>query len=467
MARMNTNAGIPELLDSCASVPFVVKTHQPMKPMNRLLAFGVLPVVFLLGLAPVFAAEVKVVDPESARKAVRDAKPGDVVVLASGEWKDADLRLDGEGAEGNPITIRAEEPGKTMFTGASRIRLGGSHLVVSGLTLMNLNGAKADWLEFRIDSKRRANHCRVTDCMFYEQEDSTPQEEKNRWVGIFGTNNQIDHCTFRGKKNEGATLVVWLGEEDTGGHRIVANAFVDRPRLGKNGGETIRIGDSKTATIRANCLVEGNVFNRCDGETECISNKSCGNVYRNNLFTETAGTLTLRHGNDCLVEGNTFVGSRVSGTGGVRVIGQGHRIVGNFFSGLEGDGFRGAICLVNGIPDSPDHGYHQVVDVEIWDNSIFDCKEAILIGHNDVKEATLAPRGLRFEGNQVLARKGRPAVRAEGAPEDAVWKGNQIEGELVGIEEAEGMRGAQLGPPVFPKGKRDDVGVSWSWPDKP
>ena len=92
--------------------------------------------------------------------------PGDVIVLKSGEWKDVDLRLDGEGIEANPITIRAEEPGKTIFTGASRIRLGGKHLVVSGIWMKNVSGADAYWFEFRIDSKLRAYHCRITDCAF-------------------------------------------------------------------------------------------------------------------------------------------------------------------------------------------------------------------------------------------------------------------------------------------------------------
>ncbi|HRQ89221.1 MAG TPA: chondroitinase-B domain-containing protein, partial [Bacteroidia bacterium] len=224
----------------------------------------------------------------------------------------------------------------------------------------------------------------------------------------------------------------------------------------------------KTAMMRADCLVEGNVFSQCDGETECISNKSSGNIYRRNAFMGTQGTLTLRHGNDCLVEGNVFLGGGESGTGGIRVIGQGHRIVGNAFFSLGGDVFRSAICLVNGIPDSPDNGYHQVVDVEIWNNIIVDCKEAILIGHNDVQEATLAPRGLRFEGNQVIAPKERPAVRVESVPADVVWKGNRIVGGLVGIEEVEGMRGAKLGPPVLPWiPNSDDAGARWDWLKNP
>lgn len=415
--------------------------------------------ITLLGGSSAFAAEVRVSDPESARKAVFAAKPGDVIVLSAGEWKDADLRLDGTGTKDAPITIRAEKPGETIFTGASRIRLGGEHLVVSGLWLKNLSGAKADWFEFRIDSKRRANHCRVTDCAFTESADFTPEEKESRWVGIYGTGNQVDRCFLEGKKNKGTTVVVWLGEQDTGGHRLLANRFGERPRLGKNGGEALRVGDSKSSMMKASCLVEGNVFYRCDGETECISNKSCGNIYRGNFFLETQGTLTLRHGNDCLVEGNVFLGGRRGQTGGIRLIGEGHQVVGNFLRDLEGDSFRSAICLVNGFPDSPDNGYFQVKNAVIRNNAILDCKESILIGHNDEEEAVLAPEGVVFEGNQIRAREGRPAVRVEREPTGVVWKSNRIEGEIIGTDEQQGMRDEPSAFPEFPELPLH--GISW------
>lgn len=423
--------------------------------------------LILFAATTTFSAEVTVSDPESARKAVREAKPGDVVILAAGEWKDADLRLDGGGTAEQPITIRAEEPGKTIFTGASRIRLGGSHLVVSGLWLRNLSGGGADLFEFRIDSKRRASHCRVTDCAFTESEDFAAEETENRWVGIYGSQNVLDRCRIEGKKNKGTTVVVWLGDEDTGSHRIEGNHFGKRPRLGQNGGETIRIGDSKTSMMRAECLVEGNYFFRCDGETECISNKSCGNVYRGNWFLQTQGTLTLRHGNDCLVEGNFFFGLGRELTGGIRVIGEGHRVVGNFLAGLEGDGFRSAICLVNGIPGSPANGYLQVIDAKIEENTIVDCKNSILIGHNDENEATLAPKGTVFERNLVIASDGQSAVRVERAGEGTVWKGNRILGLLEGMEEVEGVRDGALTAREPPKDiDYKSFGATW-WMKSP
>ena len=57
---------------------------------------------------------------------------------------------------------------------------------------------------------------------------------------------------------------------------------------------------------------------------EIISNKSCKNTYSDNGFYECKGTLTLRHGNDCLVTGNYFIGNNISQTGGVRIIGENH-----------------------------------------------------------------------------------------------------------------------------------------------
>lgn len=419
----------------------------------------------ILSLYPTFAGEVVVSDPESARKAVRDAKPGDVIVLAAGEWKDADLRLDGEGTPEAPITIRAEEPGKTLVIGASRIRLGGKHLVVSGLCVRNLSGLNADWLEFHIDSKRRANHCRVTDCAFVEDPEFTAEEKENRWVGIHGIENRLDHCRIEGKKNKGATVVVWLGEEDAGSHRIEANHFGRRPRLGKNGGETLRVGDSASSMQQANCLVQANLFRHCDGETEAISNKSCGNRYLGNWFVETQGTLTLRHGNGCLVEGNVFLGSRRGQTGGIRVIGEDHVVKGNFLRDLEGDDFRSAICLVNGIPDSPANGYLQVKHAEISDNLLLDCKDSLLIGYNDENEATLAPEGLRLSGNRIQAREGRSAVRMPTPAGGLAWSGNRHVGTLEGVEESEGLESGAIGSLEFPEmPPLERFGTSWQVP---
>jgi poly(beta-D-mannuronate) lyase len=374
----------------------------------RLMRMFAVGMGLLLGQGVLVAGTVRVADAEAARLAVRAAKPGDIIELAAGEWRDADLRLDGEGSAEAPITVRAERPGETILSGASRVRLGGRYLVVRGLHLRNLSGAKADWLEFRIDSKRRASHCRVTECALTEDEDFEPKEKESRWVGLYGEENELDHCWIEGKKNRGTSVVVWLGEQDGGRHHLHHNFFGPRPRLGKNGGEILRVGDSASSFQEAKCLVENNFFYRCNGETECVSNKSCGNVYRANRFVEVQGTLTLRHGNGCVVEKNEFWGQSVKQTGGIRVIGEDHQILDNHLQDLEGDGFRSAITLVNGVPESPLNGYWQVKNTVIRGNTILNCKQAFLLGYNDVKEATLEPEGTRLEGNRLALRSGQP-----------------------------------------------------------
>jgi poly(beta-D-mannuronate) lyase len=195
----------------------------------RLMRMFAVGMGLLLGQGVLVAGTVRVADAEAARLAVRAAKPGDIIELAAGEWRDADLRLDGEGSAEAPITVRAERPGETILSGASRVRLGGRYLVVRGLHLRNLSGAKADWLEFRIDSKRRASHCRVTECALTEDEDFEPKEKESRWVGLYGEENELDHCWIEGKKNRGTSVVVWLGEQDGGRHHLHHN-FLGRAR---------------------------------------------------------------------------------------------------------------------------------------------------------------------------------------------------------------------------------------------
>ena len=128
-------------------------------------------------------------------------------------------------------------------------------------------------MQLRTHSQRHAHHCRLTDCVFEESAESDAGVE-SRWLSVYGTNNRVDHCSFAGKKNRGATLVVWV-TKSPGHHQIDQNHFGNRPVLGRNGGETIRIGTSDVSEFDSRTIVEQNYFHGCDGEAEIISNKSC------------------------------------------------------------------------------------------------------------------------------------------------------------------------------------------------
>ncbi|MCL4153885.1 UNVERIFIED_CONTAM: hypothetical protein GTU68_026122, partial [Idotea baltica] len=286
--------------------------------MKKILLFAV--VIALL--EPVTAEEFRVGNEKDFQEAAKKVAAGDVIVLKDGVWKDSRLEIKASGDSDAVITITAETPGKVIFKGDSRISLGGRHLVVDGLWFQNPTGEES--IEFRADSKNLARDCRVTNCAVTNDDTNFERKETSRFLSLYGSGHRIDRCYFSGKTTGGPTAVVWLVEGDPASHRLDHNHFGEREKLGKNGGETIRLGDSNTSMMTASCVVEDNLFEKCNGEAECISNKSCGNIYRRNYFVEVSGTLTLRHGNDCLVEENVFLGKGAKGTGGVRVIGEGH-----------------------------------------------------------------------------------------------------------------------------------------------
>lgn len=351
-----------------------------------------------------FAQEVLVSNINEYNQAIKAAKAGDVIILKNGVWKDVKLNAYGKGEDGNPINIKAETPGKVIISGNSTLNIYGDYIIVSGLWFKDGDTEYKSVIQFRKDSKTFANNCRLTNSTISYFNTNT--KYKDHWVDIWGKNNRVDHNNFTGKISEGTTLVVWLkGEEHVeNNHRIDNNIFGPRPDLGKNGGETIRIGTSANSMKSSKTLVERNVFANCDGEIEIISNKSCDNVFRDNLFIESKGTLTLRHGNNALVERNVFLGNGVSKTGGIRIINQGHIVRNNYLIGLTGDGYRGPIVVMNGVPNSPLNRYHQVKNVDIQNNTIIN-SGPISFGEGKDDEKTLTPLTTNFSNNLIFNTK--------------------------------------------------------------
>ena len=336
--------------------------------------------------------------------AIKSAKAGDVIVLKNGIWNDVKLNAYGNGTEENPINIKAETPGEVLITGNSTLNIYGEYVIVSGLWFKNGHSSYKSVVQFKKDSKMFANNCRFTNSTIsYFTVDAGI---KDHWVDLWGKNNRVDHNNFTGKTSPGTTLVVWLkGEEHIeNNHRIDNNLFGPREELGTNGGETIRIGTSTNSKKSSKTLVERNVFTSCNGEIEIISNKSGDNIYRDNLFVGSKGALTLRHGDNALVERNVFLGNGVSKTGGVRIINSDHIIRNNLFIGLQGDGYRGPIVVMNGVPNSPLNRYEQVKNVDIQNNTIIN-SGPISFGEGKDDEKTLAPISTNFSNNLIFNSK--------------------------------------------------------------
>ena len=109
-----------------------------------------------------FAETIVVKNQKELANANSTVKPGDIVILQNGEWNNVLLSLTCSGTKELPITFKAQTAGKVLITGNSKLKIGGSYILVDGLYFLNgYSGAEAV-ITFRNNSDEIANNCRVT-----------------------------------------------------------------------------------------------------------------------------------------------------------------------------------------------------------------------------------------------------------------------------------------------------------------
>ncbi|QIL37885.1 alginate lyase [Pedobacter sp. HDW13] len=345
--------------------------------------------------------------------------PGDQVTVKNGEWKNQQLVLRGQGTREKPIVLKAEHGGSVVFTGTSSLKIDGKWLVTDGFSFRNGFTKGEDVITF---SEKSAN-CRLTNSHIvgYNPPDKATEYT---FTSLYGDHNRVDHCYFEGKTNIGPTLVVWLSDKPNY-HQIDYNYFGPRPDIGGNGGETIRIGTSTWSFYDSFTKVDANIFAHCNGETEIVSVKSCRNTISNNLFFESVGTLTLRHGNNNQVSGNIFIGNKIENTGGIRIIGENHRVYNNYLQGLTGTGLRAAVSVMDGLPNPILVSHWQVKNAEITANVIVDCKEVFSLGAGKNADRILSPQKIQITHNLIKSDT-NPVSWVDKAA-DVVFEGNILE----------------------------------------
>ena len=361
---------------------------------------------------------------------INQVQPGDTITLQNGFWTNQEIDFNGFGTEDRPITLRAQTPGQVILNGSSSINISGDWLVVDGL---NFDGGALEAgqhvVEFRGDLGE-ANNSRFTNSAITNY---NPDDINTRyfWVSLYGQNNRVDHNSFSGQNHSGVTVTVWRNTDDPDFHLIDNNYFADRPEGNSNGWETIRLGTSDRSLSDSFTTVENNLFERTDGEIEIISNKSGSNIFRNNTFRESAGTLTLRHGDNNLVEGNYFLGEGKDRSGGVRVIGENQTVVNNYFEGLDGRA-DGAISISAGAPNSPLNGHFQVRNAIIAHNTIVNVNEAAIIFDQGFgsRNRTLLAENVTIANNLISSTLDPLFEGAEGS--DLLFEGNVAFGQSLG-----------------------------------
>lgn len=416
--------------------------------------------------------------PAALADAIKDAKPGDTLVLADGTYSDFEIHFKGEGEADKPITLRAQTPGNVILSGQSDLQMSGEHLVVSGLYFKDGYTPSSQVISFRMSKDALCNNCRVTETVI-EDYNQPLRREVDGWVMMYGKNNRFDHNSLIGKRNTGVTMAVRMNtpESRENNHRIDHNYFGPRQILGSNGGETLRIGTSHYSRSDSNTVVENNYFDRADGEVEVISSKSGGNQIRSNVFFESRGTLTLRHGNNAVVEGNVFFGNGVDHTGGIRVINAGQTVRGNYMEGLTGSRFGGGLVVMNGIPNGPINRYDVVENALITENSIIHV-DNIQLGAGSDEERYGVPVDSEFTNNLIATKNGEDTFTLYDDMSGIDFNNNILDGEVPeelaqGFEKKTVSLSRAANGLLYPDGlevgaprdltviSKDDVGAPW------
>jgi len=268
--------------------------------------------------------------------------PGDQLVLSGSDWQDARFTFSGCGTQSAPILVRPEFPGQVVFRGDSSVAFDGAHLVITGLEFKDVAVTRPGSVIFRLGNGRNkpADHCIVNRIKIHNCNSPHPADRprvRMWYMLVRGRDNTVANSIFSDLKNFGQMLAAQeLPPEGLQRLHILNNHFVNRPYLDEqNGYEIIQIGWSREKARSAGSLIEGNVFENCDGENEIISLKASDIVVRRNTFAACQGVVCLRSANRVLVEGNIFDGRGRPNTGGVRIQGSDHVIIENEFRNLK------------------------------------------------------------------------------------------------------------------------------------
>lgn len=337
---------------------------------------------------------------------IEEAAPGDTIILKNGTYTTtAAITVACRGTQEQPVLLAAETVGEVEIAGTQGFNIGAPamHVVISGFKFTHASG--------KATIGAGAHHIHLTRNTFR-------CTGPGPYLSVMGHDVQIAHNDFGEKRTPGSMLAIGGPVGRVAEHVwIHHNVFHDFGGVGGEAGEMLRFGLSTMALSVGAGLVEHNLFARCRGENDLISNRASGNIFRYNTFTESpSAQFSLRHGNDCAVYGNIF-----RGTEGLRVYGDRHHIYSNLFEGnyIGVNLGNGSVEVAEGgsmsAHDRPDH-------CVIAFNTFLDNRT-----HYQMSRRSPNPLGAThtvFANN--IVQGGGIVARIDGPNSDAVWEGNLV-----------------------------------------
>ncbi|MBP2319641.1 hypothetical protein JOF56_000026 [Kibdelosporangium banguiense] len=345
------------------------------------------------------AATVRVTSLSALQNALDSANTGDRIELADGTYTASGaITIRRSGTSSAPITVTAANVGKAEIRGSTGFSFasGVNNVVLQGFNLRH-GGS--------LSVPANAHHIRIS-------RNTVQLSGGGNWVTVNGNDVEIDRNSFQNRSSEGVFLQIsGPGDNVAKRTRIHHNYFYNHTFSGSNGGESIRLGYSHKQSYSANAVVEYNLFEKANGDSEAISVKSSDNIVRYNTIRDSRGYIVLRHGNRSVVDGNLIFGAS-----GIRFHGNDHKIINNyvaasggraivFGSGSEAD--SGPTSTGHDRPDrvtvafNTVQGTNAVIDSDGGDFKPKDCVLAnnIIVGTSGTLVDMVSGSTVRYEGN--------------------------------------------------------------------
>lgn len=363
-------------------------------------------------LAPIVGySEMYVVDSlADLATRIKTAAPGDVVTVKNGVYTaNAPILVECAGTLEQPITIAAETIGGVEITGTHGLDIEepAAHVVIVGFKFTHASGKNSIGIGTRFVRLTRNVFACVGDGHF---------------LSVNGDDVQLDFNEFGPKTSPGTMLAVsGTGSQVARRLWIHHNYFHDFANDGSNGAEMIRFGLLSAHRLSVGSgLVEHNLFVRCRGTNEMISNRSSGNTYRFNTFQESPTShLTIRQGNECAIYGNIF-----RQTEGLRFFGDRHRIYSNYFEGnyIAVSIGNGDLEISEAVAEVPPNSRDRPDGCSVVFNTFVDNTTHLRMSKG--APGALGATGIIFANNLLYG--GDVAAKIDGPNVGAVWSGNVL-----------------------------------------
>lgn len=304
---------------------------------------------------PAAIRNVNVNSVDQMMMAIGAAKPGDHIIVADGIYDNTswltshsakNLLVKGiKGTASTPIVIQAQSVGGVEMRGAGGFRFYDvAYIIIQGFKLTH----SQDNSGYSDDAAIQCHMCDFVRFTRNQFELTTSLGASAEWLSITSEasdHNRIDHNVFKNKSTKGVFILIFGGNGDMAKYnQIDHNYFYNQYYSAGNGGECLRIGNSERGLKNAYTSVEYNLFEKCNGDMEAVTVKSSSNTFRANTFRGNQGSLTFRHGNNNVADGNLFL----DGKNGIRSYGHDHKIINNYFGGLSGTGSLAPLVIGSG-----------------------------------------------------------------------------------------------------------------------